>query len=153
MKRLWVKASSALIAKMEPGRTLLMTSSLRVSISGFNPIHLPMCPSLLPKLRTVRAPGNSTETWHASLPTRSSYSRETLFPMFYIFNSICQVVMLSLLWTWYTPHCMRVPSGNHFSLTSAQVRVLWWVQCSLSRVRLFVTPWTVTHQSPLFMGF
>ena len=23
----------------------------------------------------------------------------------------------------------------------------------LSRVQLFVTPWTVTHQAPLFMGF
>ena len=25
--------------------------------------------------------------------------------------------------------------------------------CVLSRDRLFVTPWTVAHQSPLFMGF
>ena len=24
---------------------------------------------------------------------------------------------------------------------------------SLSHVRLFVTPWTVAHQAPLFMGF
>ena len=25
--------------------------------------------------------------------------------------------------------------------------------CVLSRVRLFVTPWTVAHQAPLTMGF
>ena len=25
--------------------------------------------------------------------------------------------------------------------------------CSLGDVRLFVTPWTVAHQAPLFMGF
>ena len=28
----------------------------------------------------------------------------------------------------------------------------WWVK-SLSRVRLFVTPWTVAHQAPPSMGF
>ena len=25
--------------------------------------------------------------------------------------------------------------------------------CVLSHIRLFVTPWTVAHQAPLFMGF
>ena len=25
--------------------------------------------------------------------------------------------------------------------------------CMLSHVQLFATPWTVTHQAPLFMGF
>ena len=25
--------------------------------------------------------------------------------------------------------------------------------CQLSRVRIFVTPWTLAHQAPLFMGF
>ena len=27
------------------------------------------------------------------------------------------------------------------------------VQCLVSHVRLFATPWTVAHQAPLFMGF
>ena len=27
------------------------------------------------------------------------------------------------------------------------------VECMLSHVRLFVTPWTVAHQTPLSMGF
>ena len=33
--------------------------------------------------------------------------------------------------------------------------VTWWyvLNYSLSRVRLFVTPWTVAHQAPLSMGF
>jgi len=29
----------------------------------------------------------------------------------------------------------------------------FWEWKSLSRVRLFVTPWTIVHQAPLFMGF
>ena len=35
-----------------------------------------------------------------------------------------------------------------------QARILEWVKVkSLSRVRLFVTPWTVAPQAPLSMGF
>ena len=30
---------------------------------------------------------------------------------------------------------------------------LWFLVKSLSRVRLFATPWTVAYQAPLFMGF
>ena len=40
-----------------------------------------------------------------------------------------------------------VPS-QHQKLTNFQVS-----SCSLSRVRLFVTPWIVAHQAPLSMGF
>ena len=34
--------------------------------------------------------------------------------------------------------------------------IRWVYVCvceSLSRVRIFATPWTVAHQAPLFMGF
>ena len=34
-----------------------------------------------------------------------------------------------------------------------QSEVKWSEVKSLSRVRLFVTPWTVAHQAPLSMGF
>ena len=35
-----------------------------------------------------------------------------------------------------------------------RIQILWGLVCvSLSRVWLFVTPWTVAHQAPLSMGF
>ena len=40
---------------------------------------------------------------------------------------------------------------GHDLETELQQRVMR--VCSLSRVRLFVTPWTVAHQAPLSMGF
>ena len=41
---------------------------------------------------------------------------------------------------------VAVEKTSHFSWVSE------WVK-SLSRVRLFATPWTVAHQAPLSMGF
>ena len=41
-------------------------------------------------------------------------------------------------------------------LTPVRVRVRVRVcvcVCDFSHVRLFATPWTITHQAPLFMGF
>ena len=51
---------------------------------------------------------------------------------------------------------------DFFPLTPASISFFWWTDrasilegvCELlSRVRLFVTPWTVAHQAPLSMGF
>ena len=45
--------------------------------------------------------------------------------------------------------------GGGFSLflLSAVTRILHMRALPLSRVQLFVTPWTVAHHVPLFMGF
>ena len=50
-------------------------------------------------------------------------------------------------------HCPLVPTLN--PITPQQSRVLrhMYYAWSLSRVQVFVTPWTVACQSPLFMGF
>ena len=37
---------------------------------------------------------------------------------------------------------------NHFCLKSKQTKC-WWLSC----VQLFITPWTIAHQTPLSMAF
>ena len=45
----------------------------------------------------------------------------------------------------------HLPNGNHSDLFI--VHLSFVCVCVLSRVRLFATPWTVTHQAPLSMEF
>ena len=58
------------------------------------------------------------------------------------------------------PHCHplesaispRIPGSFHWRMMFSDLRKVKKVK-SLSRVQLFVTPWTVTYQAPLSMGF
>ena len=45
------------------------------------------------------------------------------------------------------------PSTTVFSDYFQLFTIMPNIVCVLSRVRLFATPWTVTHQAPLSMGF
>ena len=49
-----------------------------------------------------------------------------------------------------------LPRSKHLLISwlqSPSAVILWLKVKSLSHVRLFVTPWTVTYQAPLSMGF
>ena len=70
--------------------------------------------------------------------------RDTCTPMFI-------AALFIIARTWKQPRC---PSADEW------IRKLWYIYTmeycevkSLSRVRLFATPWAVAHQTPLFMGF
>ena len=65
------------------------------------------------------------------------------------------------MWSWGSyiiiskVHLVKSDGHSRYLLGLRMNTVTWWyvLNYSLSRVRLFVTPWTVAHQAPLSMGF
>ena len=55
--------------------------------------------------------------------------------------------------SWWT--CLLVGNilKHRIAITLNHIYICLYIHTSLSRVRLFVTPWTVAHQAPLSMGF
>ena len=65
-------------------------------------------------------------------------------------STACTEVFLPAVWCtgWHVPWCVVLDP-------TTPAKALWfmeWVK-SLSRVRLFATPWTVAYHAPLSMGF
>ena len=87
-----------------------------------------------------------------------------------IFSAVC-VNYIEMLWKWCSKenrHLMK--SLSRFTLVITRDNILKWLTAqiqgikkelkwmkvqmkSLSRVRLFATPWTVPYQAPLSVGF
>ena len=61
----------------------------------------------------------------------------------YVISYMCKHICRLIHWKWSC--CQRVCAFD--------MLVKWSEVKSLSRVRLFVTPWTVAYQAPLSMGF
>ena len=73
---------------------------------------------------------------------------KTLFPPHFLLHTITSPSLpLFLLWVNFT----IVPSFDTSKTSSLDLSIS--VCYTLSRVRLFATPWAVAHQSPLSMGF
>ena len=58
-------------------------------------------------------------------------------------------------WIWLKRPSVSACSHTHTESNKKTIyRSMWkWKSSSLSRVQLFVTPWTVAHQAPVSLGF
>ena len=80
--------------------------------------------------------------------------------MFLLFNMLsllwlsfqgASIFLISLLWS--PSAVIFEPNEVKFVLTSIFSLFIWHEVMLFSRVRLFVTPWTIAYQDPPFMGF
>ena len=92
-----------------------------------------------------------------ALPIRRVCSRAQLRPLNSLTEGYSFPLHPSLTWSYFT-HSKNTGQespcwGLTHSVSNSTTCINLWRVCVLSRVQLFVIPWTVTHQAPLSMGF
>ena len=91
----------------------------------------------------IKPPYDSTIPLLGIYPEETKIERDTCIPLFF-------AALFTIARTWKQPRC---PSTDEW------IKKLWYIYTmeysvqSHSRVRLFVTPWTVAYQAVLSMGF
>lgn len=104
-------------SKEEP---FLYSPPHRLSVPNSYHFHSITCPLTPVSLRLYWVPGRRHRNMsHVPSDKELTIWTDCPFHILYVFHSICQALMRSLLWTWHTPYWVRAHSGNHFFLASS----------------------------------
>ena len=157
---LWCSTSDSLSTSfphMKPNSTLLLSlPALQCSETHENQLGTHECANQKYRQTSTNRSGNDEEALlpffrciDRSLWFQQDLSEESVASRNQLLKMVAKTMYI-LPWAFSSMFHSLSPSPL-LSVTTFIIR--FWKVNSLSRVRLFVTPWTVAYQAPLYMGF